>query len=86
MLLTTKRGPSGPLTAISHVFYDTINYLQGRRSIALAAAGDVLTAITGGLHALAWNIHFPTLLECWLWRGCSVRMGIAAISVGLIGS
>lgn len=31
--------------------------------------------IYGGLHALAWNEHFPTLAERWLWRVSAVYIG-----------
>lgn len=37
-------------------------------------AGGVILGLVGLLHAAAWNVHFPTVLEKWLWRGCSIGM------------
>lgn len=44
--------------------------------------GLVFYLLYGGLHTLAWNSQFPTLVECWLWRAsCLV---VAAAPAGLV--
>lgn len=41
-------------------------------------------SLIGVLHAGAWNVHFPTPLERWLWRISSIGVALFPI-VGLIG-
>lgn len=38
------------------------------------AVGIVITY--GACHAAAWNTHFPSNLECWLWRGSSIVVAV----------
>lgn len=38
----------------------------------------------GALHAAAWNVHFPSNLELWLWRGCSIAMCVFPWAIGAI--
>lgn len=44
---------------------------------ALTAA--VLGLPTSGFHLLAWNRHFPSAPEKWIWRICSIGIGVAPI-------
>jgi hypothetical protein len=45
------------------------------RNVSGLAAGMILwfsNFAYGGLHAAAWNDHFPSVAEKWLWRGSSL--------------
>lgn len=37
--------------------------------------------IYAGLHATAWNAQFPTLIECWVWRGACIVVGAVPVIV-----
>lgn len=47
-------------------------------------AEGLLIFTTGALHALAWNLHFPSDPELWLWRGSSVVMCVFPWALGII--
>lgn len=34
----------------------------------------IIAAIYGGLHVAAWNAHFPSAVEMWMWRGSALSM------------
>ncbi|CAK5278088.1 unnamed protein product [Mycena citricolor] len=36
----------------------------------------VFGLIFGGLHCAAWNIHFPSVIEKWLWRSCAISVSL----------
>lgn len=38
-----------------------------------------LNIIYGGAHASAWNSHFPTLLEQWMWRSSCLVLALPAV-------
>ena len=38
----------------------------------------------GGLHACAWNGHFPSSVEMWLWRGSSICIAASGLTWILI--
>lgn len=38
----------------------------------------------GACHAAAWNTHFPTAIECWLWRASSIIIGFGPCFVLLV--
>lgn len=42
----------------------------------------VLVSLSGALHALAWNVHFPSRTEMWLWRSSS--LGICAFPLYIV--
>lgn len=44
----------------------TTRYLRYQTGSIRPAAAIIL--IYGACHAAAWNTHFPSTLECWLWR------------------
>lgn len=82
----TRRTPSGLTAVTARALYDIIRYILeqpagiggdepgcGTGSIVLEG---LLIIINGILHATAWNVHFPSTLECWLWRGTSIYMCI----------
>lgn len=41
----------------------------------------VLVVGSGILHAAAWNVAFPTLVECWLWRVSSVALIVFPLGI-----
>lgn len=47
-------------------------------------AEGLLIFTTGALHALAWNLHFPSDLELWLWRWASIAMCVFPWALGII--
>jgi len=51
-----------------------------RMAIYSGLAWVVFTTTYGGLHLLAWNSYFPTLLERYMWRisGCIIGGGLPA--------
>jgi len=49
-------------------------------------AGGIILGLVGLLHAAAWNVHFPTVLERWLWRGCSIGMCLFPLGIVFIAT
>lgn len=45
----------------------------------------LLPPIYGACHATAWNSHFPTPIEQWMWRICSIIVGGVPLLVGSCG-
>lgn len=41
----------------------------------------VLSTLYGGLHLLAWDYHFPTALEMWMWRTSTVVLAATPLAV-----
>lgn len=58
------------------VFYEAVESSVGRnasfRVLLTAAMWMVVAILFGGLHCLAWWVHFPTEREAIMWRVCSV--------------
>lgn len=44
-----------------------------KRSTGLAT---LIVLTYGACHAAAWNTHFPSTVECWLWRGSAIFVGV----------
>ncbi|CAK5271556.1 unnamed protein product, partial [Mycena citricolor] len=43
----------------------------------VAVVTEAISAlIFGASHCTAWNTHFPTAVEMWLWRVCSIIVGL----------
>lgn len=62
-----------------------------RRTSHLALAQPMLmegliVGAAGLLHAAAWNSHFPTLEERWLWRAASIGMCVFPLTIVIIGT
>lgn len=57
------------------------NLLSSSLSIFLAV---VIILIYGGCHVAAWNTHFPSAVEGWLWRVSSIVVAVAPCFV-LVG-
>jgi len=49
-------------------------------------AEGLIVGFIGLLHAAAWNVHFPTELERWLWRISSIGMCIFPTAVVFIAT
>ncbi|KAF8533513.1 hypothetical protein BDD12DRAFT_760479, partial [Trichophaea hybrida] len=32
----------------------------------------LLSCVYSGCHATAWNSHFPSFVERWIWKGCCI--------------
>ncbi|KAI5839124.1 hypothetical protein DFP73DRAFT_587776 [Morchella snyderi] len=47
---------------------------EGHSDAMMAAAMGIPTSV---LHGLAWNSHFPSQVEKWIWRVSSVGVGVA---------
>lgn len=82
----TRSTPSGLVAMVSKASHDILIYLTERpiwlgkhnsesSTIAMTFEG-ALVVIIGMLHMAAWNVYFPTSVECWLWRGPSLGLCI----------
>lgn len=81
-LYITRKGPPECLPTIAHAFHDIVIYLDGDWKMMVVES--ILTIPIGGLHAIVWNLYFPTPLECWLWRISSVAMCSIPVSIVFI--
>lgn len=84
------------LTAVvGKAYHDMMEYIvhsnyhesQSQESgwLPLFVEGMLITTI-GVLHAAAWNVHFPSDVELWLWRGSSIAMCVFPFGPGIIVS
>lgn len=55
------------------------------KALPMVAEG-LIVGFIGLLHAAAWNVHFPTELERWLWRISSIGMCIFPTAVVFIAT
>jgi hypothetical protein len=56
-----------------------------KKTLPMVAEG-LIVGFIGLLHAAAWNVHFPTELERWLWRISSIGMCIFPTAVVFIAT
>ncbi|KAI9685715.1 MAG: hypothetical protein M1822_004275 [Bathelium mastoideum] len=54
-----------------------LDNVDQRDIFALLSLGS--SSLFGALHLLAWNFHFPTNVELWLWRVASLYITIAPL-------
>lgn len=47
---------------------------RGNQIVQFLRTYAVMSAGYGGLHLAAWNFHFPTIVELWMWRGAGILM------------
>ncbi|KAJ7080869.1 hypothetical protein C8R44DRAFT_754221 [Mycena epipterygia] len=40
-------------------------------------------AIFGGIHCVAWTAGFPSTIEMWMWRSCSLLVAAIPVALGL---
>jgi hypothetical protein len=67
---TIARCPPTFQAITARALHDIIVYIAGATRKMMLLEG-LFIAIIAGLHAVAWNVHFPTETEAWLWRiGC----------------
>ncbi|KAF8660447.1 hypothetical protein AX16_001627 [Volvariella volvacea WC 439] len=51
---------------------------------ALAAlCGSTIGIVFGAIHLIAWNFQFPTIIELWLWRSCSLVLTIIPLNLAV---
>ncbi|CAI6339256.1 unnamed protein product [Periconia digitata] len=60
-------------------YLGSVNVHHNRLKAVVAVAGSAY----GGLHLSAWNDHFPSPLERWLWIACSLATGAVGILLAL---
>ncbi|PVH98392.1 hypothetical protein DM02DRAFT_630335 [Periconia macrospinosa] len=60
-------------------YLGSVNVHRDSLKTVVAFAGSAY----GGLHLSAWNDHFPTKTERWLWIACSLATGAAGILLAL---
>ncbi|KAF8241843.1 hypothetical protein K440DRAFT_665129 [Wilcoxina mikolae CBS 423.85] len=70
---TLTRCPPCLIAMSDRALHDIIVYLTGATRNMMVLEG-LFIAIIAGLHALAWNNHFPTETEAWLWRIACIGM------------
>ncbi len=44
----------------------------------------LISTFYGGMHLLAWNAHFPSAVEMWMWRGSGLAMATGPLSLWLV--
>lgn len=69
---TTEDKRSGTLNPILKAISDTYDFVPHTYFKLFQLA--FLMTINGACHATAWNLQFPTDIECWLWRGACVSI------------
>lgn len=56
----------------------------GRTSVILMSSLTLLTCtVFAGIHVIAWNFHFPTSIEMWLWRASSILCSVLVLIISL---
>ena len=83
-------GAGGPTTAGASTVGDTEGGISRRTSRLVRVLPMLLegfiTGAVGLLHVAAWNLHFPTMLEKWLWRISSIGMCLFPLAAVAIAS
>lgn len=80
----TRRPPC--LIAMSdRALYDIIVNLTGA-DVKMMLLEGLFIAIIAGLHATAWNVHFPTKTEALLWKLACIGMFVCPLAVIAVAS
>lgn len=82
-LYVTRRGPPELLTTAYQASYDLVRYFISKRR-RMMLFETFLTVPISFMHSLAWNSHFPTLFELWMWRACSIGMCVFPLSCSVM--
>ncbi|KAL4893989.1 hypothetical protein BDV59DRAFT_19722 [Aspergillus ambiguus] len=69
--ITEHTSCNSPTQMFARVAYDVANY----NTHPLEACAMLMALLNGGLHAIAWDSHFPTATEQLLWRISCVGTG-----------
>lgn len=87
----TRPSPPGLLPILAKASHDLLICINeghigaGEHDSKLAMAFEASMMVIGGsLHAVAWNSEYPTIIECWLWRVCSIGICVLPIVIGLL--
>lgn len=60
---------------VDHIWRSSFD---GHTKVLISA---ILAIPISGLHLLAWNSHFPSTLEKWIWRISSIGIGVAPMGI-----
>jgi hypothetical protein len=77
---TFTRSPPCLIAMSDRALHDIIVYITGGTRKMMVLEG-LFMAIIAGLHAVAWNVHFPTETEAWLWRIACIGMCVFPLAV-----
>ncbi|KAJ7130489.1 hypothetical protein C8R44DRAFT_613590 [Mycena epipterygia] len=47
---------------------------------------SLVGTIFGAIHCAAWNADFPSTIEMWMWRSCSLMVAAIPAALGLVGA
>ena len=96
-----KHYPPNSIAIAAKACYDLAVHIDGKGPTTAGAPTDddshfahvwpmllevSIIRFAGLLHCVAWNSHFPTMLENWRWRGSSVGMFLFLLFTVLIVS
>lgn len=80
LFITERRKRGGFIRTGSLAVYEIGVHMRDKTELWSA----IMALISGGLHATAWNWHFPTSGELWLWRLACLGLGVAPLLLYLI--
>lgn len=87
----TRFTASGHVAVTAKAFHDLLIYLteqpiwlRNQSSAVSMVLEGTLVIIIGVLHIAAWNVHFPTCVECWLWPVSSLGLRILPACIVLV--
>ena len=63
----------GPITSFSN---STVSH-KGLMAVGIVV-GYIFGTLYFGIHLAAWHFHFPSYVESWLWRSCSIVLAFFA--------
>ncbi|KAL0631337.1 hypothetical protein Q9L58_009799 [Maublancomyces gigas] len=81
LLTITEKIRPGPVILGLRAFYDIGQHI-GHNKTTFATA--LITSLNGACHAAAWNTHFPTPTEAWLWRIASLSICVVPFILGFL--
>ncbi|KAK8189257.1 uncharacterized protein BKA78DRAFT_319062 [Phyllosticta capitalensis] len=55
------------------------------RVLRSVTAFGAISVAYGGVHLCAWNDHFPSAVECWMWRVAALCMVAFPVIAGVLG-
>ncbi|KAI5820323.1 hypothetical protein BZA77DRAFT_104815 [Pyronema omphalodes] len=76
-LETRNLSPEGSISAWSN----NLDLNFSVHNSTLLSGGSILSLIYAGCHATAWNSHFPSFTERYLWRGACIVIAAAGPTV-----
>lgn len=87
------RPPRTHMSFICKAIYDLMIEIMGEQPSTTGTRGFkwimvlefLLVMSSGVFHAVAWNSHFPSIVEKWLWRLSSIGICVTGFAVFVIG-